>query len=86
MDRRRTERLQKQAEHAATIKSGAVIDYTDDIGQVHRTRTRSQPWQLGHGAWVVAIDGKAGGYDVDRVKVVAEVLGAEDAAAPRVVH
>lgn len=26
-----------------------------------RTKTRSEPWQLGHGEWVVAVEGIAGG-------------------------
>lgn len=45
----------------------AVIVRLDDGGLWH-TRTRSLPWQLGHGQWVVALEGKAGGYDLTRVR------------------
>jgi len=34
------------------------------------TTTRSDPWQLGHGAWVVKIAGKAGGVDVTHLRPI----------------
>lgn len=35
-------------------KSVAEVDFI--------TRTRSEPWQLGHGEWVVSIEGRTGGH------------------------
>lgn len=32
------------------------------------TRTRSEPWQLGHGAWVVAVEGYAGGIALTHIE------------------
>ncbi len=34
----------------------------DDIYEV-----KSEPWQLGHGAWVIGLKGISGGYDLSRV-------------------
>jgi hypothetical protein len=34
--------------------------------------TRSEPWQLGHGAWVVSLEGKAGGFDVTKLELAEE--------------
>lgn len=45
----------------------AVIVHMDDGSKWH-TKTRSLPWQLGHGQWVVMLEGKAGGYSLDRVQ------------------
>ena len=32
------------------------------------TKTRSEPWQLGHGAWVVAVEGVAGGIAMSHIE------------------
>lgn len=34
------------------------------------TRTKSMAWRLGHGAVVVAVEGKSGGWDIDRVRML----------------
>ncbi|MCY9593740.1 hypothetical protein [Paenibacillus chitinolyticus] len=34
--------------------------------------TRSNPWELGHGAKVVLLEGKSGGFSVDCLKIVEE--------------
>lgn len=34
--------------------------------------TRTEPWQLGDGTWVVALEGKGGGFAVDKLAVVNE--------------
>ena len=52
------------------MKSGTEVNVLLDDGNIWRTRTRSEPWQLGHGQWVVALEGRAGGYDLDRVTEV----------------
>lgn len=36
------------------------------------TKTRSEPWLLGHGQLVVAVDGIRGGYSLDRIWVIPE--------------
>ena len=45
------------------------VVYTDDRGEEHATRTRSAPWQLGHGQHVVMLEGRSGGFDLARVRV-----------------
>ena len=32
------------------------------------TKIRSEPWQLGHGEWVVKVEGKAGGVSISHLK------------------
>ena len=44
------------------------IELTEDDGSITRTQTRSQAWNLGHGAPVILVNGKAGGYDLGRIK------------------
>ncbi len=36
------------------------------------TTTTSLPWQLGHGDWVVKVEGKSGGWGCDCLEVLAE--------------
>lgn len=45
----------------------SVLVLRDQNREILVTRTRADPWQLGHGAWVVAVDGISGGYSLDRV-------------------
>lgn len=33
------------------------------------TKTRSEAWALGHGAVVVAVDGKSGGVSIDHITI-----------------
>jgi hypothetical protein len=54
------------------LPSGSTVHVRLDDGSTITTRTRSDPWQLGHGAWVVMLDGRTGGYDLSRVRLVAE--------------
>ncbi len=46
---------------------GTKVSLQLDNGQWEATTTRSHPWQLGHGQWVVQVEGRAGGYDLDRI-------------------
>lgn len=39
-----------------------------DSGHTLITTTRSLPWQLGHGQWVVSLQGITGGFDCERIK------------------
>ena len=47
---------------------GTPVTYKDDFGELHETTTRSQAWDLGHGATVVAINGRTGGHDITRIE------------------
>ncbi len=47
--------------------SGTSVQYIDDGGLIHYTVTRSEPWQLGGGQWVVLLEGRSGGYSLNRV-------------------
>ncbi len=51
-----------------TITSGTDVTVTRDDGSLWQTRTRTDPWQLGDGTWVVALEGRAGGFALDRVR------------------
>ncbi len=47
---------------------GTKVTVRKDSGEIVHTETRSEPWQLAHGAWVVLLKGITGGYDLDRVE------------------
>lgn len=49
------------------MPAGTLVQVRLDNGNVIITNTRSEPWKVGHGAWVVAIEGRAGGYSLNRV-------------------
>jgi hypothetical protein len=44
------------------------IELTEDDGSKTYTQTRSIAWELSPGTFVVLVDGKTGGYDLDRIK------------------
>jgi hypothetical protein len=53
---------------AAWIKPGAYADFRMISGRpvTHANRRiLSEPWQLGHGAWLVKIEGVSGGVSVE---------------------
>jgi len=50
------------------LQAGTDVTVTRDDGSLWHTRTRTEPWQLGDGTWVVALEGRAGGYRLDRVR------------------
>jgi hypothetical protein len=52
-----------------TLPSGTLVNVRKDNGDVVVTRTRSLPWRLGHGDWVVSLDGISGGYALSRITV-----------------
>jgi hypothetical protein len=41
-----------------------------DQGQFIDTKTTSEPWQLGHGEWVVKVEGKSGGVAVSHCELL----------------
>lgn len=53
------------------MPAGTLVDFERDFaaGKL-RTYTRSVPWRLGDGTWVVAIEGVAGGVSLERVQPV----------------
>ena len=48
------------------VPVGAPVLYTNDLGQVVATLTRSAAWQLGDGTPVVKLADRTGGYDLSR--------------------
>ena len=50
------------------MPAGTAVKVLLDDGSWWHTKTRSLPWQLGHGQWVVSLEGKAGGYAFDRIR------------------
>lgn len=49
--------------------SGIPVEVIDDLGKIVSTVTESEPWQLGHGEWVVKLRdlGKGSGYLCSRI-------------------
>lgn len=54
---------------AAEIRDGMRVYVLDDMGGITTKTTRSDPWQLGDGTWVVLLDGRSGGYSLTRCAV-----------------
>jgi hypothetical protein len=46
---------------------GCEVVLTDDMGNKHDTKTRSNAWVLPSGHPVVMVEGRAGGYDLFRI-------------------
>jgi len=62
-------RQPKIAELLKMMPAGTAVYVTKDDGTEVCTVTESEPWQLGHGVWVVKLRGfGAGGYDLARVR------------------
>ena len=63
------------------IAAGTPVVLREDNGELTFTRTRSEPWQLGGnnaatGAWVVLVEGKSGGYSLERITPNAPLIEA----------
>lgn len=54
---------------SSTSPTGTPVLVVLDDYSIVSTVTRSPPWQLGHGAWVVSLKGRSGGFDLKRVFV-----------------
>lgn len=52
---------------------GSEVIVTLDDGSTQTTFTRSEPWMLGHGDYVVLLDGFVGGYLLTRVAPTGKV-------------
>jgi hypothetical protein len=64
------------------IRTGDNVQVTMDDKTVRATRAASDPWQLGHGAWVIKLDGISGGYDLSRCKKVGQAAPSSAAETP----
>ncbi len=73
MKRRRDRYAWDQPAPPSTPASTPVVVRMDD-GRLLDTITTSAAWQLGHGAWLVCVDGIKGGYSLDRVALRSEVV------------
>lgn len=53
---------------------GQKVAYTPVSGQpfAEETRIRSEPWTLGHGAVVIAVEGRSGGVSTDHLVALRE--------------
>lgn len=54
------------------LEVGQRVAIQLDDGQIKIYTVCRVPWQLGHGAWVVGLEGRSGGYDLDRVVGIME--------------
>lgn len=61
-------RKQKFDKKLLDIEVGAPVIVTKDDGAKVATTVTSKPWRLGHGDWVIGLDGISGGYDLSRVR------------------
>lgn len=55
------------SEPFTALEPGDAVLVRHDDGHVAKHVVRARPWQLGHGAWVVGLEGVSGGYSLDRV-------------------
>ncbi|MGH8217378.1 MAG: hypothetical protein ACREUT_02225 [Steroidobacteraceae bacterium] len=62
----------------AAYPPGQPVIVTLDGGRQWPTKTRSEAWNLGHGQPVVMLEGKSGGYDLQRVKPIVNGEISED--------
>ena len=71
------ERIQESYSAAMLLDEvGMPVIVIEDNGQEAHTRLRSLPWTLGHGAWVVSVEGKSGGYDCARIRPAGKAVAA----------
>lgn len=69
--------IDKSYQHAQKLDTiGMDVILTEDSGQLTRTKLTSLPWTLAHGAWVVCVEGKRGGYDCARISPAPAVSAA----------
>lgn len=51
----------------STFKVGDKVRVLKDDGTFFHSTVKYEPWQLGHGQWVIGINGISGGYSIERV-------------------
>jgi hypothetical protein len=54
-------------EERRAIIPGQWVEVLRDDGRTTHHRVKYAPWRLGHGEWVIGLDGVAGGYLLSRV-------------------
>ncbi len=59
------EASEKAASRLTSVGMTVVVQRDDRT--LFTSKTLSMPWTLGHGAWVVKVEGISGGYDCARV-------------------
>ncbi len=62
--------MKKSPQPAPWMKDGTTVDYHSVIGEPATVLGRKiigEPWQLGHGAWVVKIEGVTGGVSIEAI-------------------
>jgi hypothetical protein len=47
---------------------GTPVQLTNDDGEIEETKTRSIAWLLGSGHAVVSVEGRTGGYLLERIR------------------
>lgn len=50
------------------LQVGASVEVLLDDGRVVKTTTRSAPWEIGSGDWLVQLVGFVGGYNLGRLR------------------
>lgn len=69
-------RKQRVTQEQLSLKEGDLVTVTLDDGTNKPTQALSEPWQLGHGDWVIKLAGISGGYALERVQMrLSEVIG-----------
>lgn len=49
------------------VQPGSPVNLIDDMGDTCETKTRSEAWTLGDGTPVVSVDGRTGGFLLERI-------------------
>jgi len=50
------------------LKVGELVSVRMDDGSLVVKRVKYEPWELGHGEWVIGLAGISGGYKLSRVE------------------
>lgn len=61
---------QKVTTAQLALRVGDSVVVNLDNGTAKITTVVCDPWQLGHGDWVIKLAGISGGYDLERVKKI----------------
>jgi hypothetical protein len=72
-----------QEEKLKYFKPGLEVLYQPILNKTsnmpaYRTKLNSEPWQLGHGDWVVKIEGYTGGISIDHLSCAHSVGSVEN--------
>lgn len=54
------------------FKIGRLVHVRRDDGTIEERAIKYEPWQLGHGEWVVGLKGIVGGYLLERCSPIEE--------------